>query len=138
MRLDADEARRRFGPSRVARLATSDESGQPHLVPIVFALAAGDVVYSAVDRKAKTTTALKRLANIASNPRVSVLADYYDEDWTALWWVRADGNARLAADGEAGEALDLLTGKYPHYVDDPPPGPVLAVDVRSWTGWSAS
>jgi PPOX class probable F420-dependent enzyme len=138
VRLEADEARRRFGSSRVARLATMDEGGRPHLVPIVFALAAGDVLYSAVDRKPKSTTKLKRLANIARNPQVAVLADHYDDDWTALWWVRADGTARLADGSEAEEAIALLTGKYSQYADGPPPGPVLAVDVRSWTGWSAS
>ena len=61
------EARRRFAEARVAHLATADASGRPHLVPIVFALA-GDTVYSAIDGKPKRSTALRRLANVASNP----------------------------------------------------------------------
>jgi PPOX class probable F420-dependent enzyme len=139
MRLDADEARRRFGAARVARLATADADGAPHLVPIVFALVSamgGDVVYSAVDAKPKRSTALRRLANVAVNPRVAVLADHYDEDWTALWWVRADGRARILEPGHT-TALTALAARYPQYRDDPPPGPVLAIDVGTWTGWAA-
>src|SRR3954468_11111345 len=68
----------RFAACRVARLATVRESGEPHLVPIVFAVT-GAVIHTAVDAKPKRTRHLRRLANIAANPRVSVLADHYDE-----------------------------------------------------------
>jgi PPOX class probable F420-dependent enzyme len=80
----SDEARRRFAAARVARLATADTAGQPHLVPFVFAVD-GDTVYSAVDHKPKRTTALRRLANIAQNPAVALLVDHYDDgDWSGL------------------------------------------------------
>ena len=92
-------ARERFASARVARLATTGPDG-PHIVPIVFALA-GDTIYHAVDHKPKRTTALKRLANLRADPRASVLADAYDEDWTRLWWARADGVARILAPGHA-------------------------------------
>jgi PPOX class probable F420-dependent enzyme len=83
--VSTEEARRRFGAARVARLATADAAGRPHLVPIVFALE-GDRVYSAVDAKPKRTTALRRLANVRENPAATVLVDHYDdEDWSALW-----------------------------------------------------
>src|SRR5690348_1391752 len=95
MRMTADEARARFAAARVARLATADASGRPHVVPIVFAVA-GDEIVSAVDAKPKRTTALRRLANVRENPRVALLADHYEDDWSALWWVRADGTARVA------------------------------------------
>jgi PPOX class probable F420-dependent enzyme len=136
--MTSEEARERFCSARVARLATVDAAGRPHLVPIVFA-AAGETVYSAVDHKPKRTRALKRLANVAENPAVALLADHYDEDWSALWWVRADGSARiLAADaGEARLALELLRERYPAYAGVPPEGPVLAVDVARWSGWAA-
>jgi PPOX class probable F420-dependent enzyme len=136
--LTADEARRLFATARVARLATVGADARPHLVPIVFALA-GDFVYSAVDAKPKRTTALKRLANVARNPRVALLADHYDDaDWTALWWVRADGVARvLEAGAEAERAVALLRERYEQYRADPPPGPVLAIAVERWTGWRA-
>jgi hypothetical protein len=56
---------------------------------------AHDVIYSVVDAKRMRTTALRRLVNVSENPRVSVLADRYEEDWDRLWWVRADGSGRL-------------------------------------------
>jgi PPOX class probable F420-dependent enzyme len=135
MTLDAEQARRRFAAARVARLATADATGVPHLVPIVFALV-GDAIYSAVDAKPKRTTALRRLANVRANPRVAVLADHYEEDWTALWWVRADGAARILEPGHPA-ALDALAARYLQYRRDPPPGPVLEIAVETWTGWSA-
>jgi PPOX class probable F420-dependent enzyme len=136
--MTADEARERFAAERVARLATVGESRAPHLVPIVFAVA-GDTVYHAVDHKPKRTTALQRLANATAEPRVALLADAYDDaDWARLWWVRADGRARVleAADHEARRAVALLAERYAQYRETPPAGPVLAVDVERWTGWS--
>ena len=137
MRLDAGEARDRFAAARVARLATASADARPHLVPVVFTVA-DDVVYTAVDAKPKATTALRRLANIAANPHVALLADHYEDDWSRLWWVRADGTARLAGAEEERRALSLLTERYPVYRTQPPPGPVIAVDVRRWSGWSAA
>ena len=133
------EARERFAAARVAHLATADQTGRPHVVPIVFATT-GDTIYSAVDAKPKRTTALRRLANVADNPQVTVLVDHYDDaDWNALWWVRADGIGRVLdpADAEARRAVELLAERYPQHRDEPPAGPVLAVDVRRWSGWSA-
>lgn len=136
MRLDERQARERFAAARVARLATVTPEGRPHLVPIVFAVA-GDTIYTAVDAKPKSTTALRRLANIAAIPEVSVLVDHYDEDWTQLWWVRADAAADIVTDDRARTGIRLLTARYPVYQDQPPPGPVLALEVTRWSGWSA-
>jgi PPOX class probable F420-dependent enzyme len=133
-------ARERFAAARVARLATADAAGRPHLVPVTFALA-GDTVYSAVDAKPKTTRALRRLANVAVNPRVALLVDHYDDgDWSRLWWVRADGSGRVldAREAEAAGAIALLADRYAAYRRQPPAGPVLAVDVDRWSSWSAS
>jgi PPOX class probable F420-dependent enzyme len=131
------QARERFAAARVARLATADSSGRPHLVPIVFAVEE-DQLYSVVDAKPKRATALRRLANVRTNPAVSLLVDHYDDaDWSALWWARADGCGRVleARDAEAIHAVALLGAKYPqqHAV-----GAVLAVDVERWSGWAAS
>ena len=134
--MTADEARELFATARVARLATVGADARPHLVPLVFALA-GDVVYSAVDAKPKRTTALKRLDNIARNPRVALLADHYEDDWEALWWVRADGVARIAGGAEAERGVALLAERYAQYRDAPPGGPVLAIAVERWSGWRA-
>jgi PPOX class probable F420-dependent enzyme len=130
------EARRRFASARVARLATADAGGRPHIVPIVFAVE-GDIIYSAVDHKPKRTTALRRLANIAENPSVALLVDYYDDDWSRLWWARADGTGRLVATGsdEQRQAISALQSRYVEYVERPPGGPVVAVNVTRWSGW---
>ncbi len=136
MRLSSEEARKRFATSPVARLATISARARPHLVPIVFVVA-GEVIYTSVDAKPKTTTALRRLANIAANPAVTVLVDRYGDDWTQLWWARADGDARIAEGAEAEAAVRRLTARYPQYERQPPPGPVIAIDVARWSGWSA-
>src|SRR5262245_54097524 len=75
------EARSLFATARVARLATADAGGRPHLVPICFAIE-GDLILTAVDHKPKRATRLRRLENVAANPRVSALADRYDDDWS--------------------------------------------------------
>jgi PPOX class probable F420-dependent enzyme len=131
----ADEARERVAAARVARLATADAAGRPHLVPIVFALA-GETIYSAVDAKPKRTTGLRRLANVRENPAVALLVDHYEEDWERLWWVRAEGRGRVldSSDPEARRAVDLLSARYPQ---QRAAGEVLAVDVERWSGWSA-
>jgi PPOX class probable F420-dependent enzyme len=130
--------RERFGNARIARLATVDADGQPHLVPLCFALA-GDRIVSVVDAKPKRSVNLRRLANIRAHPRVSVLVDEYDEDWTRLWWVRADGAAHVIESGaERDAAVAALRAKYPQYERQPPTGPVVEVSVDRWRGWSAS
>ena len=133
------EARRRFVAARIARLATADAVGIPHVVPIVFAVD-GDRMYSAVDAKPKRTWALRRLANIRVNPRVAVLVDHYADDWSTLWWARADGTARVvgpdSSDGE--RAIALLTTRYAQYATEPPTGPGVVIDVERWSGWSAT
>ena len=134
--MTAPEARERFAAAKVARLATADAQGRPHLVPIVFAVV-DERIYSAVDAKPKRTTALRRLDNVRQNPLVSALVDHYDDDWDALWWARADGRGRVleADDAEARQAVALLKRRYPQ---QQAVGAVLAVDVERWTGWAAS
>lgn len=129
----------RLTHARVARLATITEAGHPHIVPIVFAVE-GDTLYFAVDSKPKRTTDLKRLKNIAANPSVSILADHYeDTDWARLWWVRADGVARVVTDGgEAERAIGLLSDRYPQHRQARPSGPVVAVTIQQVTGWSGA
>ncbi|MBK1783058.1 TIGR03668 family PPOX class F420-dependent oxidoreductase [Prauserella cavernicola] len=134
MRLDEREARRRFAGARVARLATVGADGTPHLVPVTFAVAGGTVAF-VIDAKPKSTTDLRRLRNIAANPNVSFLVDHYDDDWTRLWWVRADGAAATVP--AEGRLYDLLREKYPQYVDTPPEGPLVRTEVSAWRGWSA-
>jgi PPOX class probable F420-dependent enzyme len=136
-----EQARARFADERVARLATVDGDGRPHLVPVVFALE-DETVYSVVDAKPKRTGALRRLDNIRGNPAAALLADHYEEDWSALWWVRADGNGRILDPDrseeqarEADRAVALLAARYPQQSAT---GLVLAIDVARWSGWSAN
>lgn len=132
--MSPEEARERFAAARVARLATVGPDGTPHLVPIVFALL-GETVYSVVDQKPKRTTALRRLDNIRSNPNAALLVDHYEERWQYLWWVRADGQARTL-DPDEPEAIRALAALSERYPQQRPTGPVLAIDVTRWTGWS--
>jgi PPOX class probable F420-dependent enzyme len=137
--MDSAQCRRLLGSARVARLGTVGGDGAPHLVPVVFALV-GDRLVTAVDGKPKRTRALRRLENIRRHGRVSVLADHYEEDWARLWWVRADGDALVheARSPVGAEALAALRQKYPQYAAQPPPGPVVVIEVDTWVGWSAT
>lgn len=131
------DPRASFAQAPVARLATVTPGGMPHLVPVVFAVRA-DVVYTAVDAKPKTTRRLRRLANIESDPRASVLVDYYCDDWAQLWWVRVDGIAAIHRDDDVMRAgYHALRAKYPQYQSVQLDGPVIAVAVRRWTSWHA-
>jgi PPOX class probable F420-dependent enzyme len=128
----------RLAAARVARLATIDPDGRPHLVPIVFALD-GNTLYSAVDRKPKRSRRLRRIENARARPDVTVLVDSYDEDWGRLWWIRLRGRARVLDHGEErARALGLLCEKYEQYRIAPPDGSVLAVDITEVRDWSSA
>ena len=135
--MDEPELRRRFASSPVARLATVRPDGRPHLVPVVFALS-GEVIFTAVDAKPKRTTRLQRLVNLESDPRCSLLVDHYADDWSQLWWVRADGEAVVVDSGTAGRGRSALAARHPQYREAAPTGPLIAVQVTRWTGWSAA
>jgi PPOX class probable F420-dependent enzyme len=137
VRLDHGEARALLASAAVARLATVRSDGAPHVVPVCFAIAGG-TIYTAVDAKAKRTPNLARLANIAAEPRVALLADSYEDDWTRLWWVRVDGEARIVTDaGERSRALDALARAYTQYAAAPPQGAVIAIEPLRFSGWRA-
>jgi PPOX class probable F420-dependent enzyme len=144
--MDGTEARRRFAAARVAVLSTVDSSGAPHLVPITFALteavteavtdAAGSTIFSAVDGKPKRATRLRRHANIEAEPRVSLLVQHWDEDWSLLWWVRADGRATVSDESATvGRAIGLLRAKYEQYVEVDVHGPIIEIAVERWYSW---
>jgi PPOX class probable F420-dependent enzyme len=139
MRLDAAEARARFAGSRVLRLATTGRDGQPHVVPCTFVLDEQGRIAIGIDNKPKSTGNLRRLRNIAENPRVSAIADHYDEDWNQLWWARADGAAAIEQSGAGHRARwHQLISKYPQYRDQVLDGPIILVTIESWSGWAFS
>jgi PPOX class probable F420-dependent enzyme len=136
--VDERDARGRFAEGRVARMATVGPDGTPHLVPIVFAVD-GDEILSVVDAKPKGTPELKRLRNIAANPNVALLVDEYNEEWERLWWIRADGTARVEEEGPTRDrAIELLWAKYEQYRTawSEPVGAAVAIRVRRWRWWS--
>ncbi|MFB9836127.1 TIGR03668 family PPOX class F420-dependent oxidoreductase [Actinoallomurus acaciae] len=136
MRLTEEAARARLASVPVMRLATADATGRPHLVVAVFAVE-DDRIYTAVDAKPKSTRDLKRLRNLRVNPRAAVLADHYEDDWTRLWWVRADATAEILREPDAmAHPVALLRERYRQYRENPPEGPVIALTVERWTGWA--
>jgi PPOX class probable F420-dependent enzyme len=129
--------RRLVEAARVGRLATVSADHRPHAVPVCYALR-DQVVYSAVDHKPKRHRRLRRLANLRATGQACLLVDEYREDWSALWWVRVDGHGRVVdAPAEADRARAVLADKYPQYREWPPEGPVIALEVTGWSGWSA-
>ncbi|NND02535.1 MAG: TIGR03668 family PPOX class F420-dependent oxidoreductase [Acidimicrobiia bacterium] len=136
--MNPSEALDRLAAARVARLATVDADGVPHLVPLVYAVD-DRRIFSAVDHKPKRSQRLKRLANITVNPAVALLADEYSDDWSKLWWVRVDGSAKLIETGDEWEgAVELLANKYRQYRGQPPTGAVIEIAIDRISGWSAA
>ncbi len=118
------------------RLATAGADGRPHLVPCTFAVDGSGRIVIGIDSKPKASSNLRRLRNIRENPRVSLLVDHYADDWTQLWWVRADGTAAIAAAGaEHAGHWDLLRARYPQYEGQVLDGPVIVVTVERWSAW---
>ena len=123
----------------MARLATVTAVGAAHVVPCCFTLLDDGTVVSAVDGKPKSTASLRRLANISVNPRVSLVVDHYDDDWSLLWWVRVDGVAQILNDGATYQAaLDALAAKYEQYRSMRPTGAVVVINPTQWRSWSFS
>lgn len=134
--LDYRKSRSLLEAARVARLATHNPRGGIDLVPCTFALVDVDTIVTAVDHKPKRTTQLQRLENIRRNPSVTVLVDHYDDDWSALWWVRARGDARVVDDPTA-DVIAPLVAKYEQYRDHPPAGAAIVIRVTDLHGWAA-
>lgn len=138
LRRCSPRARRGSVSSPIATLATVRPDGGPHVVPVVLTLV-GQTIFIAVDHKPKRSPDLQRLVNARHEPRCSVLVDHYDRDWSALWWVRADGHAEVVDHPAAGHpGVHALVGRYQQYATTPPTGALLAITVDRWSGWSSS
>ena len=137
--LSGDE-RRFVESSRVARLATADANGAPHVLPVCYALL-GDSLYVTIDEKPKhaDVRAMKRLRNIGENPNVAVVVDRYEEDWTRLAWVMLRGRARILDDGdEHDRAQAALRERYAQYrAMRLEPLPVIALRIERVSAWGA-
>lgn len=130
----------------VARLATLAPSGAPTLVPVVFARSAGRL-WTPVDGKPKRARELARIANVRRDPRVALLLDQYEADWSALWWLRIEGDAEVVEGAEGpgvATASAALRRKYPQYAETPlfraggAPATLLAIAPRRVRSWAAS
>jgi PPOX class probable F420-dependent enzyme len=126
---------------RVARLATVDEHGKPHVVPICFACVAG-TVYTPIDEKPKRVgaAALRRVRNILAHPEVCLVADRYDDDWTRLAWLQVHGQASLVTDtAERSAALAGLRMRYPQYLRmDLESYPLIRITPTRVVAWAAA
>ena len=136
-----DTERRFLDDRRIARLATADERGAPHAVPVCFAVV-GDDVYITIDEKPKRSTGkpLKRLRNIEQNPRVALVVDRYDDhDWSRLGWVMLRGRAEILRTGaEHDRAQRVLRTRYPQYhTMELESYPVIAIRIERTTSWGA-
>tara|TARA_B100000029_G_scaffold102541_2_gene92960 strand:- start:845 stop:1276 length:432 start_codon:yes stop_codon:yes gene_type:complete len=133
-----DQARGFLNSHRVARFATADPTGQPHVVPICYAVS-GNSVYFTIDEKPKQLTdkPLKRIRNLQANPHIALVVDRYEEDWTQLGWVMIQGEAALLGDGEEHKkAQRLLKVRYPQlYGMQISDLPVIAVQIKHVVSW---
>lgn len=145
MRLSAAAVGRVLREWPIARLATVTPAGQPHQVPIVFARS-GEALYSPIDGKPKGRRELARIRNVLHEPRVSLLLDDYSEDWSRLWWLRIDGDARVLrpehpeSAPEVAAALAALREKYPQYATTPiltDRPTLIAIAIREERSWCA-
>ena len=141
--MDREEALERLRAERVGRIATLRPDGSPHVVPFVFAVledAERLRVVWVVDRvKPKRSERIARLEHLERDPRVEVVVDAYDDDWSALWWVRASGRARVVEDdAERAEAISALRERYTPYAALTGEETVVAIDVERVSGWAAS
>ena len=124
--------------AEVAVLATIGPSGAPDLVPVVFAATGPRTLISPVDQKPKTTRRLRRLENVEADPRVSLLVQHWEaDDWSRLWWVRAEGAGRVVEEVSP-DTMAALASRYPAYRSDPPQGPWIIVEVTRMVGWEAA
>lgn len=127
------EAHRVIDESRRAVLVTLPKGGHPQALPVCFAVVGGEIA-TAVDEKPKSSRDLARVRNVRRDPRVTLLFDAWDEDWTKLAWVSVRGTARIEPPGTAGE---LLADRYPQYREDPPRGEVIIIRPVKISYWSA-
>ena len=130
----------RLKEARVARLATQDAEGRPHVVPICYAYD-GQSFYTPLDLKPKRlpVESLARVRHIRANPHVALLVDEYDEDWGKLWYILVRGKAEILLEGaERTEALALLREKYPQYASGellPEDAPVIRISPVRIIPW---
>jgi PPOX class probable F420-dependent enzyme len=121
---------------RVARLAFCDRDDRPRVLPVTFALADG-AIWSAIDRKPKRAAEPARVRWLRRRPEAALCVDRYDDDWSRLAWVQLLGRVEVLDLAAARPGIEALTARYPQYRVEPPPGPVLRLEVERALHWRA-
>ncbi len=130
--------------ARRAVLATIAPDGRPRPLPICFSLdPRRPVLYSPLDEKPKRDDeplALARVRDIRADPRVSLLVDRWDEDWTRLAWLRAEGSAHILVPAvgpiEHAAAVAALRVRYPQYGSHRLEArPIIRISLERITDW---
>jgi PPOX class probable F420-dependent enzyme len=125
----------------VARLATADGSGAPHVIPVCYAFD-GRFLFSVLDQKPKSAELirLRRVRNIQANPQVSLVVDHYEEDWSRLGYILVLGKAELLLEGEEHDgAVRLLRRKYVQYrAMDLEANPVIKITPHRAVCWGVA
>lgn len=119
-----DEARR-------AAFATIDARGGPHVVPVCFATR-GDELNSAVDHKPKRGKVMARVHHLEADPRATLMADRWNEDWERIGWVMVRGTARL----EPPLNVEPLNARYPQYRDMPDHDALIVLRPEKILWWT--
>jgi PPOX class probable F420-dependent enzyme len=121
---------------RVAHLAFLDDASRPRVLPVTFALA-DDAAWSAIDAKPKRTAEPARVRWLRRRPEAALCVDVYDDDWSRLAWVQLLGRVEVLELGDGAAGLEALIAKYPQYLEQPPPGPLLRLEVERALHWRA-
>lgn len=132
-----DKQRRFLDAHPVARLATADPEGQPHVLPICYAIVGDHLCFTIDEKPKRQDKELKRLVNLRLNPKAAVVVDCYHDDWSKLGWVLIQGTAKVLADGNLHDrAQQALRERYPQLkamrIDDLP---VVAISIGHVTSW---
>lgn len=138
MRLAEDEARVRLIALDHGILCTVHAERGVDAVPVAYVADEDGYVGVPVDRvKPKASLRLQRERNLEADPRATLLVEHWDrDDWSRLWWVRAE--LRWLGDAAAERAAALATrlaGRYPQYRDQPFER-VLVLRIVGVTGWA--
>jgi PPOX class probable F420-dependent enzyme len=128
--------------ARVGHLATADAGGVPHVIPVCYAVVDRRTLVFAIDDKPKRSARpIKRLRNLAENPRFALVVDRWDEDWARLGYVLVAGSGRICAEPASRErAVAALRARYPQYVAmglDARRHPVVELAVETVHRWGA-
>jgi PPOX class probable F420-dependent enzyme len=123
----------------VAHLGLTDDDGHPHVLPVTFAVVAGEV-WSAVDEKPKRVAGeeLARVRWLRARPQAALTVDRYDDDWSELAWIQLLGEVEVLDAAGHEPALEALAARYPAYRERPPGGPLLRLTPARCLWWSAA